>query len=118
MGREGQAGHALVLLLGMEQAGFSSDAACDASLHTAKSFSAHPQKTQLPLVLPAPMCPDGTAPCVPNGTISHEPCRVVYGDRDVQHTLRRLAETVDLQQLLRMASGSGMPEPPAVRVLF
>jgi pheromone shutdown protein TraB len=42
----------------------------------------------------------------------------VYGDRDVQHTLRRLAETVDLQQLLRMASGSGMPEPPAVRVLF
>lgn len=42
-------------------------------------------------------------------------CRVVYGDRDVQATLQRLSQNMDLQQLLRMATGRGLPEPPAVR---
>jgi hypothetical protein len=40
---------------------------------------------------------------------------VVYGDRDVQHTLRRLSETIDLKDALSMMSGVGMPDPPQVR---
>lgn len=40
--------------------------------------------------------------------------RVVYGDRDVQATLQRLSQNMDLQQLLQMATGRGLPEPPAV----
>lgn len=39
--------------------------------------------------------------------------RVVYGDRDVQATLQRLSQNMDLQQLLQMATGRGLPEPPA-----
>ncbi|KAI7840858.1 hypothetical protein COHA_005450 [Chlorella ohadii] len=39
--------------------------------------------------------------------------RVVYGDRDVQATLQRLSQNMDMQQLLRMATGRGLPEPPA-----
>lgn len=39
-------------------------------------------------------------------------CRVVHGDRDVQRTLQRLSETVDWQDLLRVMSGRGMPDPP------
>ena len=42
-------------------------------------------------------------------------CRVVYGDREVQDTLRRLSETIDLKDVMRMMSGVGLPEPPPVR---
>lgn len=52
-------------------------------------------------------------PCPPAPPLT---CRVVYGDRDVQATLRRLSQTMDLSQLLQMATGKGLPEPPAVGV--
>jgi hypothetical protein len=42
----------------------------------------------------------------------------VYGDRDVQHTLRRLSETIDLKDALSLMSGVGMPDPPPVRFVL
>lgn len=58
-------------------------------------------------------CADTTDVCFVtfSSSITH---RVVYGDRDVQATLQRLSQNMDMQQLLRMATGRGLPEPPAV----
>lgn len=44
--------------------------------------------------------------------------RVVYGDRDVNMTLQRLSQTMNLQELMGMMTGRGMPEPPPGLVEF
>ncbi|PSC74329.1 conjugal transfer [Micractinium conductrix] len=38
--------------------------------------------------------------------------RIVCGDRDVQQTLQRLSQTVNFQDLMRMMTGRGLPDPP------
>ena len=43
--------------------------------------------------------------------------KVVYGDRDVQETLRRLAASVSLQDVMRLMAGGG-PQPPQQMVDF
>lgn len=71
---------------------------------------------------PCHACPAGS--CVPRCCADHSPTapavchaarRLVYGDRDAQQTLRRLSETMSVPQMMQMATGVGMPEPPAVR---
>lgn len=50
----------------------------------------------------------------PSTTLPH---RLVYGDRDVQATLNRLASCMSLPDLMRQMTGVGMPQPPQARRL-